>query len=129
MSQRWSDILSLDALQDTGTGPLYVKLRQLLEEAIRSGRLKAGDALPPERDFAEFADVSRVTIRKAIDDLVAAGQLVRKHGSGTFVQKPVAKVQQPLSRLTSFTEDMTRRGLTTRAEWLERGLFSPSPKK
>jgi len=127
MSKSWSEILSLEELQSQTSGPLYLKLRQLLENAIRAGRLKNGDALPPERDFAEFANVSRVTIRKAIDDLVATGQLVRRHGSGTFVQKPVAKVQQPLSRLTSFTEDMTRRGQVTRAEFLERGLFQPSP--
>jgi GntR family transcriptional regulator len=122
-----STILPLDGLQGNGTGPLYVKLRQSLEKAIRSGALQQGEALPAERDIADYASISRVTVRKAVDELVQDGLLVRRHGSGTFVSKPVSKVEQPLSRLTSFTEDMARRGLTTRSEWLERGLFSPSP--
>jgi GntR family transcriptional regulator len=122
-----SAFLSPSDLQSAGTGPLYMKLQQALEGAIKSGRLKSGEALPPERDLAEYANISRVTVRKAVDELVREGFLVRRHGSGTFVAKPMAKVEQPLSRLTSFTEDMSRRGLSTRAEWLERGLFTPSP--
>jgi GntR family transcriptional regulator len=129
MNQALSAILPLDALQTAGSGPLYLKLRQTLEDAIRSGKLTHGDALPAERDLADYASVSRVTVRKAVDDLVKDGLLTRKHGSGTFVVKPVSKVQQPLSQLTSFTEDMARRGLATRAEWLERGLFHPSPEE
>lgn len=127
MTDLLASILSPERLQAGGSGPLYLKLRQTLEEAINSGRLNHGDALPPERDLAEYANISRVTVRKAVDDLVKDGLLVRRHGSGTFVIKPVSKVQQSLSRLTSFTEDMARRGLTTRAQWLDRGLFHPSP--
>ena len=122
-----STLLSAEDLQASGTGPLYLKLQQALEGAIRSGRLKSGDALPPERDLAEYASISRVTVRKAVDELVRQGILVRRHGSGTFVARPVEKVEQPLSHLTSFTEDMARRGRSTRAEWLERGLVTPSP--
>ncbi|SOC82264.1 GntR family transcriptional regulator [Ensifer adhaerens] len=124
-----STILPLEGLQANGSGPLYVKLRQSLEKAIRSGTLQQGEALPAERDIADYASISRVTVRKAVDELVQDGLLVRRHGSGTFVAKPVSKVEQPLSRLTSFTEDMARRGLSTRSEWLERGLFAPSPEE
>jgi len=129
MNQMLASLLPLDSLQSAGTGPLYLKLRQTLEDAIRSGRLGHGDALPAERDLADYASVSRVTVRKAVDDLVKDGLLTRRHGSGTFVVKPLSKVQQPLSRLTSFTEDMARRGLVTKSEWLERGLFHPSPEE
>lgn len=127
MTEALSAILSPEDLQSGGSGPLYVKLKQSLEDAILTGKLMHGQALPPERDLAEFAHVSRVTVRKAVDELVREGLLSRKHGSGTFVMKPVSKMQQPLSRLTSFTEDMARRGYSTRSEWLERGLFHPSP--
>ncbi|WP_320198770.1 GntR family transcriptional regulator [Agrobacterium sp. rho-13.3] len=126
MTEAMSEFLSPDDLQSSGSGPLYMKLRQSLEDAILSGKLSHGQALPPERDLAEFANVSRVTVRKAVDDLVKDGLLTRKHGSGTFVMKPVSRLQQPLSRLTSFTEDMARRGYVTRSEWLGRGLFHPS---
>jgi GntR family transcriptional regulator len=93
-----ASFLSADDIQAAGQGPLYVKLQQALAGAIRSGRLKSGDALPPERDLAEYASISRVTVRKAVDELVRQGILVRRHGSGTFVAKPVEKVEQPLSR-------------------------------
>ncbi len=83
----------------------------------------------PERDIAEYANISRVTVRKAVDDLVKAGLLVRRHGSGTFVVRPAEKVQQSLSMLTSFTEDMARRGVATQSKWLERGLYYPSPEE
>ncbi|MGQ3278927.1 MAG: GntR family transcriptional regulator, partial [Shinella sp.] len=63
-------ILSPESLQSGVPGPLYVKLRQTLEEAITSGKLNYGDALPAERDLADHAHVSRVTVRKAVDDLV-----------------------------------------------------------
>ena len=119
--------LPLDELQQASAGPLYLKLKTVIENAIVVGRLKHGDALPPERDIADVANISRVTVRKAVDDLVRDGLLTRRHGSGTFVVKPVSRVQQSLSRLTSFTEDMARRGLNTRAQWIERGLFQPSP--
>jgi GntR family transcriptional regulator len=122
-----SAFLPRDALQSGTSGPLYLKLKQALETAIQTGRLQHGEALPPERDLADHVEISRVTVRKAVDELVREGLLIRRHGSGTFVAKPVSKVEQPLSRLTSFTEDMARRGLKTRAEWLERGLFEPSP--
>ncbi|HEX5933740.1 MAG TPA: GntR family transcriptional regulator [Pseudorhizobium sp.] len=129
MSDSLVSILPLEGLQAANGGPLYLRLRQTLEDAINSGRLGHGDALPAERDLAEYANVSRVTVRKAVDDLVRDGLLIRRQGSGTFVAKPVSRVQQPLSQLTSFTEDMARRGLATRSEWLERGLFHPSPEE
>lgn len=78
-------------------------------------------------DIAIRTDVSRVTVRKAVQDLVKDGLLIQRHGSGTFVARRVERVEQPLSRLTSFTEDMARRGLTVRSQWLDRGLYTPSP--
>ncbi|RYE63085.1 MAG: GntR family transcriptional regulator, partial [Rhizobiaceae bacterium] len=67
MSETLTAILPLDGLQSGGSGPLYLKLRQSLEDAIRSGKLGHGDALPAERDLADYASVSRVTVRKAVD--------------------------------------------------------------
>ena len=55
----------------------------------------------------DFQGMARLNL--GAGDLVKDGLLVRRHGSGTFVAKPVAKVQQSLSLLTSFTEDMARR--------------------
>lgn len=121
--------LPLHQLQAARGGPLYVKLKNMIEQAMADGRLKHGDALPAERDIADAAAISRVTVRKAIDDLVEQGLLVRRRGSGTFVSKPVPRMQQSLTRLTSFSEDMRRRGMTAGSSWLDRGLFHPTPEE
>jgi GntR family transcriptional regulator len=107
--------------------PLYLQLKKSIEAAVSSGLIGPGDALPSERDIAIKADVSRVTVRKAVQDLVRGGVLVQRHGSGTFVAPRVKRVEQSLSRLTSFTEDMARRGMTVHSTFIERGLFQPSP--
>lgn len=124
-----SETLPLEQLQSVRGGPLYVRLKKMIQDAMSSGRLKHGDALPAERDIADVAQISRVTVRKAIDDLVAEGLLVRRRGSGTFVVAPVPRMQQPLSQLTSFTEDMRRRGMVAGSIWIERGLFFPTPEE
>jgi GntR family transcriptional regulator len=111
------------------SGPLYLQLKRWIEDAVRRGDINPGDALPSERDLASRADVSRVTVRKAVLQLVQEGVLVQKHGSGTFVAPRTQRVEQSLSQLTSFTEDMARRGMAVRAEWLDRGLYSPSPEE
>src|SRR5262245_52830896 len=107
--------------------PLYLRLKKTIEDAVRRGIIGPGDALPSERDIAARADISRVTVRKAVQDLVKGGVLVQRHGSGTFVAPRMERVEQSLSRLTSFTEDMARRGMTVRSEWLDRGVYPPSP--
>lgn len=109
--------------------PLYLQLKRSIEDAVRKGLIGPGDALPSERDIALKADVSRVTVRKAVQDLVKGGILVQRHGSGTFVAPRLERVEQSLSRLTSFTEDMARRGLSAQSQWLERGVYPPSPEE
>src|ERR1700754_3319746 len=99
------DILPLLNEGSSG-GPLYIKLQRLIENAVREGMLQPGDALPPERELAAMADISRVTVRKAVQGLVSDGLLVQRHGSGTFVAPRSERVEQSLSHLTSFTEDM-----------------------
>jgi GntR family transcriptional regulator len=113
----------------SGNGPLYLQLRQRLEEEIRSGVLPPGAALPSEREIAEICDLSRVTVRKAVQSLVRDGFVMQRRGSGTTVARPVERVEQSLSRLTSFSEDMARRSMTARSAWIERGVFPASPKE
>lgn len=110
-------------------GPIYLRLKRWIEEAVRSGKINAGDALPSERDLAQRVDVSRVTVRKAVQQLVREGVLVQRHGSGTFVAPQLGRVEQSLSRLTSFAEDMARRGMAVRSDFLDRGLYLPSPEE
>jgi GntR family transcriptional regulator len=108
-------------------GPLYVQLRRRIESGIATGALAPDAALPPEREIAALTGLSRVTVRKAIAELAAKGAIVQRQGSGSRIAARAARVEQSLSRLTSFTEDMSRRGLTSESRWLERGFFLPSP--
>lgn len=108
-------------------GPRYVQLRRRLEEGIETGILPPNSSLPPERELADITDLSRVTVRKAIRELVREGLIEQRQGSGSFVRERVARLEQSLSELTSFTEDMARRGLETTSRWLERGVFMAAP--
>jgi GntR family transcriptional regulator len=108
-------------------GPRYVQLRKRIEEAIETGVLTPNAPLPPEREIAALTDLSRVTVRKAIQELVERGLVVQRQGSGSFVKERLPRVEQSLSRLTSFSEDMARRGMTSTSTWLEKGIFVPSP--
>jgi GntR family transcriptional regulator len=117
-----------DWLIDSG-GPRYVQLRRRLEQGIGSGVLPPNSSLPPERELADITDLSRVTVRKAIQELVREGLVEQRQGSGTFVREPIARVEQSLSRLSSFTEDMANRGMETTSKWLERGIFAPTERE
>lgn len=112
-----------------GAGPLYAVLQGRIEAAIREGRLKPGDSLPAEREIAARTGLSRVTVRRAIADLVRQGLLVQRRGSGTYVAPQLRKMEQALSLLTSFTEDMARRGATVESVILSRGLNAPTPEE
>ena len=123
------DLLDPDAWLVPHGGPRYLQLQRRLESAIESGQLAPNTPLPPEREIADMTSLSRVTVRKAMQPLVEAGLVVQRRGSGTIVAPRVPKVEQSLSILTSFTEDMARRGLDSTSTWLERGVFLPSPEE
>lgn len=123
------DPFSPGGFAETGHGPLYLQLQRHIADAIASGRLGPGDSLPPEREMASMTGLSRVTVRRGVQELVASGQLVQRRGSGTFVARKVERLEQALSLLTSFTEDMARRGRSVESRWIGRGLFAPSPEE
>jgi GntR family transcriptional regulator len=79
-------------------------------------QLAVGEAIPPERQLSAELGVSRLTLRAALDDLAREGYLVRRRGAGTFVSEP--KIAQELT-MTSFTDDMRRRGMRPASRTLE----------
>ena len=96
--------------------PLFASVGDALKREIAAGRFAQADLLPGERELSAMLDVSRTTLRRAIAGLVDEGVLVHRHGAGTFVRRSPPHVEQPLSRLTSFTEDMRLRGLTASSQ-------------
>lgn len=110
----------------TGRGPRYEQLYRYLAQAIATGALVQETQLPPERELADLAQVSRVTVRKAVAQLVADGVLEQRRGAGTFVRNP--RNREPyLSQLLSFTEYMLHRGKTPTSTVLSQGIFHPTP--
>ncbi len=98
--------------------PKYSQLREILLDLIDT-ELAYDQVIPSERELVDRYGLSRMTVRQAINNLVAEGRLYRVPGKGTFVARP--KIEMPL-RLASFTEDMQARGLTPGAIDLERRL-------
>jgi len=122
-------IFAIERFHKADSAPLYLRLKKLVQDAIVADELKQGDSVPSERDVAELLQVSRVTVRKAFLELVNEGLLVQRRGSGTFVGNPKPRLEQPLSRLTSFSEDMRLRGIKTEAQWLSRETRLPTPEE
>ncbi|MGX6445309.1 GntR family transcriptional regulator [Neobacillus sp. K501] len=96
--------------------PIYHQLEEAIKQQIENGLLKEEELIPSEREFAERFQISRMTVRQAINNLVADGYLNRKKGRGTFVSKK--KVEQELQGMTSFTEDMLSRGMNPSSKLL-----------
>lgn len=90
--------------------PIYYQLEEEIRLLIQTGKLKPGELLPSEREYAERYDISRMTVRQAINNLASEGLLYRQKGRGTFISEK--KFEQDLQGLTSFSEDMRERGLT-----------------
>lgn len=93
---------------DDGPRPKHTQLSDVLA-SLATTDLGPGAAIPSERELMATYDVSRATVRKAIDSLVAGGLLQRVQGKGTFVARP--RLESHL-HLASFSEEMRRRGLT-----------------
>src|SRR5690606_36647664 len=96
--------------------PLYYQLKEILQEMIDNEELKPGDALPSERELCEILGISRMTVRKAVMDLVNEGIVYREQGKGTFVAKPKSK--HLLNKLQGFTEEMEEKGLKVKTQIL-----------
>jgi GntR family transcriptional regulator len=90
--------------------PKYFQLVNILRHKIEDGDWAPYESIPSERELEKQYNISRTTIREAITVLVRQGYLYREHGRGTFVAPQ--KLQKSLHELTSFSEDMEKRGMT-----------------
>ncbi|GAM66816.1 transcriptional regulator [Vibrio sp. JCM 19236] len=90
--------------------PRYLQIADTLIERISSGELPAGSMLPTEGELQQEFDVSRVTIRKAMQKLVEKDLLFRQRGSGTYVKAP--KAQHNALQLSGFVEEVSAQGKT-----------------
>lgn len=111
------------AARDQDGTPLYRQLARNLRQHIGNGGIIPGEALPSERDLSELSGMSRVTVRKGIEELVAEGVLFRKQGAGTFVAR---RIETAGSALSSFSGDARLRGEVSAVVWMIRTYGRPT---
>lgn len=97
--------------------PLYLQVAEMFRDMILNGELKVGDVIPPEIELAKTYSVARITIRKAINELVQDHLLIRRVGNGTFVSEP--KIEREIVSVAGFTERLQSRGIKAGAKTIE----------
>ena len=90
--------------------PIYIQIHNKIRKMIEEGKWQVGERIPSERDLAKTFEVSRMTLRQAVQTLVDEGILERRVGSGTYVSSQ--KVQEKMTGIQSFTETILSQGKT-----------------
>ena len=103
--------------------PAYIRIAESLKSRILSGRYE--DRITGELALAKEFEVSRRTIQQALEQLAGEGYILRKHGSGTFVNK--ARVEKQYRSIVSISEGIAQQGLEQESRILFSGLVSPPP--
>ena len=104
-------------VNDVINKPLYVRIQEYIAELILSGKLTPETKIQSEREFSDDLGVSRMTVRKALTELVNEGLLERRHGSGTYVAKP--KVTYESHEMVNYIQAMQTRNIATTSQLLE----------
>ncbi len=99
--------------KDGRTAPRYAAIKQSICDAVRDGLLKPGDRVPSEAELVQQFDVSRMTANRALRELQAAGVLVRRAGSGSFIAEP--KPIGQMIEIRNIAEEIRERGHIYRA--------------
>jgi GntR family transcriptional regulator len=104
--------------------PVYIQIHNALREQIEAGKWQIGDRIPSERELAASFQVSRMTLRQAIQTLVDEGILERRVGAGTYVAN--RKVQEKVSGVTSFSDVMVAQGKVPSSKTVSYHVAKPS---
>jgi DNA-binding GntR family transcriptional regulator len=106
--------------------PLYIQLKESIRSSIVNGQLKFGDKIPTELELSEEYKISRITVRKAILELVEEGYLVKKQGKGTFVNK--RKIERKIVHFLSFSDACRANGLIPSSKVIKKEIIQPTPR-
>lgn len=110
------------------SAPLYQQIYEDIKSAIKDGVYKVDERIPSEAELSEEYGVSRITVRRAIEDLCADGYLTKMQGRGTFVGKPHIMRRLSQSKATrSFSEICREAGVTPGAHLIERQIVPVRP--
>mgnify|MGYP001327199516 FL=1 len=101
--------MDLIPLDKNSSEQLYLQIRRSLLKAIRGQELAAGQRIPSASELAEMSNVSRMTVRQALQSLVNEGWLYTVPGKGTFVSES-PRIEQNLQHLSGWTEEIRAQG-------------------
>jgi GntR family transcriptional regulator len=101
---------------------LYTKVEETIATEIAEGEYLPGDQLPTEDELLQRFEVSRITVRRAIQNLIHRGLLEIRRGRGTFVTEP--RIEAELTKLSGFVEDMRAAGRKASARVMSKGVVS-----
>ena len=103
-------------LSNEAGSPLYQQLKNAIIHKVKSGEWQAGYCIPSENQLSRNLKMSRMTVNRALRELVTEGVIVRRHGSGSFIAETPQRVH--LLELKSIADDIQAKGRTHRAEIL-----------
>ena len=106
--------------------PIYEQITNWIREKIQTGEYQNDQKIPSESELCDFFNVSRGTVRKAIEVLISERLLVRIHGKGTFVKNKILLEQKPTWRLAGFSRDLISRGIPYSTKVLKKKVIQPS---
>jgi len=106
--------------------PYYYQIEEWLRGLIASGQLKPGDMLADEITLAGQLNISRMTMRHALNHLANEGLLTRQRGRGTFVAPPRSQVPFVRDQIRSMTEEVAAEGHALRSRVLAQALLPAS---
>lgn len=107
--------------------PLYYQLEKIIKDAINSGELKPGDALPTETELMEIYNISRATVRHAMQNLENEGYLRKERAKGTFIKYPPVE-RKFLGNLKCFSDEMQRKGIPHGTQVLDQKVIEADPR-
>jgi GntR family transcriptional regulator len=110
------------AISRSSKVPLYQQVYEILRSEILANNYKPGEMISPTSDLVKQYHVSSITIRQALEMLEQEGLIYRQRGRGTFIAHPT--LEQSLTRIISFTEDMLQRGNKPGTKVMLSGLVS-----
>ena len=88
--------------------PIYKKIENYIKDLIQSKTLKQGELIPSEKQLSEEFNVTRMTVRSALNNLVKDGYITRQRGVGSIVLDN--KVYDNISAVSGFTEEVESKG-------------------
>lgn len=106
--------------------PLYIQIKDTLIEKINSGEYKSGSQLPSERELSDTYEISRMTARNALSQLVDLGYAYRLKGKGTFVRLP--NFERDFVKLSGFSQMLKSRGIEPSNKIVKFGIIESDKK-